>query len=246
MIGGRDDCMLKKYFCVFGMMFILLAGCSRDVSQVPDMPRETDTSKKTDTSKETDIPPETDMPLKATVSPEADMPDVQNEKAHEAYKLLMEESNDDINHLRKNGMYANPYVFYDIDGDGIDELIVSGGYYAYRVFTYQNGKVIDLWTSKYGGIEICIYPDQGVVFFSSGHMNYYADTYIQITESKVEVVAERSWHVEHLSETKIRTENEYTVMGVSVKKSEYEAYVKSLEKEKVVTHNQLEWENKKI
>ena len=57
-------------------------------------------------------------------------------------------------------------------------------------------------------------------------------------------MAEKSWHVIFLSETKTQTENEYTVMGASVKKSKYEAYVKSLKKEKVVTHNQLEWKNK--
>ena len=226
--------MLKRYFCIFGLMFIFLAGCSKDVSQVSNMPEETDT------------PPKTIMPKETDMSSETNTLDVQNQNAHEAYKLLMEESNDDINHVKKNGVFENPYVYYDIDKDGIDELIVTGGFYAYRVFTYQNGEIIDLWSSKYGGGKILVYPDKGVVFFSNGHMDYYTDTYIQITESKVKVVAERSWHVEHLSDTKSRTENEYTVMGASVKKSEYEAYVKSLEKEKVVTHNQLEWDNKKI
>ena len=48
-------------------------------------------------------------------------------------------------------------------------------------------------------------------------MDYYTDTYIQISESRVKKVAERSWHVKHLSETKSRTENKYTVMGDSVK-----------------------------
>ena len=86
--------------------------------------------------------------------------------------------------------------------------------------------------------------DKGVVLFSSGHKDYYTDTYIQISKSKVNIVAERLWHVKILSETKSRTENKYTVMGASVKKSKYEAYVKSLEKENVVTHNQLEWRKK--
>lgn len=194
-------------------MFIFLVSCSKDVSQISNMPKETN------------------------------MLDVQNENAHEAYKSAMEKLNNNINHIGKNGVFENPYVYYDIDEDGIDELIVTGGYFAYRVFTYQNGELIDLWSSKYGGDEILVYPDKGVVFFSSGHMDYYTDTYIQIFESKVKKVAERSWHIKHLSETKSRTENKYTVMGVSVKKSKYEAYVKSLEKEKVVTHNQLEWKN---
>lgn len=169
---------------------------------------------------------------------------IQNENAHEAYKLAMKKSNNSINHIGDNGVFQNPYVYYDIDEDGIDELIVNGGDFAYRVFTYQNGELIDLWSSKYGGDEILLYPDRGVAFFLIGHMDYYTDTYIQIFESKVKKVAEKSWYVNHLSETKSRTENKYIVMGISVSKSKYEEYVKSLEKEKVVTHNQLEWKNK--
>lgn len=202
-----------KYFCVFCSMFIFFVGCSGDVSEISNTPRKTD------------------------------RPDVQNENAHQAYLSLMKKENTNINHMDRNGVFENPYVYYDIDGDGIDELIVTEGYFAYSVFTYQNGKVIDLWFSKYGGDEILIYPDKGVVFFSSGRMDYYTDTYIQICKSKVKKVAQRFWHVKHLSETKSRIENEYSVMGVSVKKSEYEAYVKSLEKENVVTHNQLKWKN---
>ncbi len=205
---------MKKYFCIFGIMFIFLAGCSKDVSKISDMPEETNVL------------------------------NIQNENAHKAYKSAMKKSNNNINHIDDNGVFQNPYAYYDIDEDGIDELIVNGGYFAYRVFTYQNGELIDLWSSKYGGNEIQIYPDRGVVFFSSGHMDYYTDTYIKIFESKVEKVAEKSGYVKHLSETKSRTENKYSVMGISVKKSKYVAYVKSLRKEKVVTHNQLEWRNK--
>lgn len=205
---------MKKYFWIFVLYSFFLVSCSRDVSLMSNMPKETN------------------------------MPDIQNQNAHEAYILAMEKSNDNINYRGKDGVFKNPYAYYDIDEDGIDELIVTGGNYAYRVFTYQIGEVIDLWSSKYGGNEILIYPDKGVVFFSSGHMDYYTDTYIQISESRVKKVAERSWHVKHLSENKSRTENKYTVMGVSVKESKYKEYVKSLEKEKVVTHNQLEWKNK--
>ena len=175
---------------------------------------------------------------------ETNVLNIQNENAHKAYKSAMKKSNNNINHIDDNGVFQNPYAYYDIDEDGIDELIVNGGYFAYRVFTYQNGELIDLWSSKYGGNEIQIYPDRGVVFFSSGHMDYYTDTYIKIFESKVEKVAEKSGYVKNLSETKSRTENKYSVMGISVKKSKYVAYVKSLRKEKVVTHNQLEWRNK--
>ena len=209
---------MKKFFCVFCIMFILYVSCSCGVSQISNMPKETKMPKETNMTKETN------------------MLDVENENAHEAYKTAMEKPN---NYLNRDS--ENPYVYYDIDKDGIDELIVNGGYRAYGLFTYKNGEVIDLWSSKYGGDEILIYPDKVVVFFSSGHMDHYVDTYIQIFESKVKIAAEWYRRVKHLSETKSRTENEYTVMGVSAKKSEYEAYVKSLEKEKVVTHNQLEW-----
>src|SRR5690554_6685386 len=62
-------------------------------------------------------------------------PAIQNGNPHEVYIKAMEVKDNFMNRRKKNGEFENKYAFYDIDGNGIDELIVSGGYMAYSVYT---------------------------------------------------------------------------------------------------------------
>ena len=50
-----------------------------------------------------------------------------------------------------SGKLSLPYAFFDIDGDGKNELIVAGGYISYQIYAYYNHQVTMIGSNKYGG-----------------------------------------------------------------------------------------------
>lgn len=164
-----------------------------------------------------------------------------NQKAHEAYLAAMKEEEKKLEDFTYGFYDIGEYAFYDVDGNGIDELIASG-YLSYMVYTYQDGKLVELWTNKYGGGSIRIYPEAGVVFFPDGHMDSYQDTYIQINGAETKEAAKKTWVVQHISDKESREVCDYEIKGEPANKAEYNAYVNALKKETIVTHDQLAWQ----
>ncbi|MCH5252900.1 MAG: hypothetical protein J1F22_07990 [Lachnospiraceae bacterium] len=166
-----------------------------------------------------------------------------NEIIHEQYIKAMIESatnNDIMNYIGSDGKFTYPYAFYDIDRNGIDELIISGSYYNYSIYTCQNEEVVGLNWNKYGG-NLKIYPEEGIVFWTGGHKDYYYETYFKISEATVKEVAEKSWHVKLTENSQTVDKSKYKIMNKSVKKSEYKKYIASLQEKEIITHKQLKW-----
>ena len=57
---------------------------------------------------------------------------------HNYYVEAMKEEKNDMNYVQKDGRFAYKYCFYDIDQNGIDELIVHGSYYNYSIYYFIN------------------------------------------------------------------------------------------------------------
>lgn len=175
--------------------------------------------------------------------------DYLNENILERFMLPAKESDDIheqyVRYLRELkeewGFEACRYTFYDIDRNGIDELIYDNGYIATTICSYKDGEVVDLNYDKYGG-NFKIYSDESVVFWSGGHMDNYYDDYFKIVGSKIKTVASKSWTVKHIDDTEVVEECVYKVKGKKVEEAEYKEFIDSLNEKNVVTNKQLKWE----
>ena len=107
-------------------------------------------------------------------------PDIKSEEQqHNYYFKAMKNEQEEINYVKGNGKFAYKYCFYDIDKNGIDELIVQGDYYNYAIYTLNGDKVEGLAWNKYGG-NLKIYPTKGIFCWEGGHNNSEYIEYIGI------------------------------------------------------------------
>jgi len=166
----------------------------------------------------------------AALSPE-------NKAAHAAYESALKTNSGPLSIL---GPIKVPYAYYDIDGNGIDELIVYPGTGAgsYAVFTYAHGQIYRLIAVGQCFYDIHIYPKTHVAYFPNGHMGYYYDSYYQIEGAKAVKVAEES---EVQIGSSLDTKNTYCVLGKQVNAETYEAYIKTLKQGSTVSHFDLDW-----
>lgn len=172
--------------------------------------------------------------------------ETENERAHRAYLRALKE-----NSFEKNpSLYvseASRYSFYDIDGNGVDELLAVDGFLAISIFTYQDGKIIYLDHEKYGS-NFRLYPEKGIIELPyGGHMDHYYAWFIRIDGVKAKHVAEKEWVVHYLDRKgeKTRTTYRYKLFGKRVKKAEYQKYVRALRKTKTVKRKELVWKRRK-
>ena len=134
-----------------------------------------------------------------------------------------------------------PYAYYDINGDGIDELIQYPGTGAdsYDIYTYKNGKIVQLIGIGQSYENLKIYPKTHVVYFpGNGHMGYYYDTYYQLHGAKATVAAEKSWTDATASHPNTTT---FYVKGKAVSREQYMAYTEKLRRGKVVSNKTINW-----
>ena len=107
---------------------------------------------------------------------------ISEEQQHNYYFKAMKNEQEEINYVKGNGKFAYKYCFYDIDKNGIDELIVQGDYYNYAIYTLNGDKVEGLAWNKYGG-NLKIYPTKGIFCWEGGHNNSESIEYIGIKGS---------------------------------------------------------------
>jgi len=152
-----------------------------------------------------------------------------------------------IKQLKKVFDYSNECVCYDIDGDGVEELITTG-YMAYCVYTMKGGKLKLLNSTKYGAGKIRVYPNDGIVYFAGGHMGWYYESYCKISGSTSKVVAYKAYEYRPTKEDPdvfCESNYEYQLNGVAVSEQEYNAFVATMENKKVKKHKDFNWEKVK-
>lgn len=170
-----------------------------------------------------------------------------NKKAHKSYQEAMSSVEQGENEALDsgNGPLADgvdQIAFYDIDGNGVDELLTKGGYLGLVIYTYEGGEIKYLTHEKYGS-SIKIYPEERVFLLKDGHMDNYYNTYYRMKGKKCKIIAEKSWQVHFLNRkgTKTRTTYLYKKKGNKVSKTEYQKFVKSLKKGKCIKGKELDW-----
>lgn len=178
-------------------------------------------------------------------SEETEEGETENEQAHKAYiQALQEKDYDKTPELCMAD--ASCYAFYDIDGNGVDELIVCDGYFAICFFTYQDEKVLSspvvyLSHEKYGG-RFRLYPEKKMIELpEGGHMDHYYGWFIRINGTKAKCVAEKDWTVHFLSDTETKTTYKYKISGKRVTKEKYQKYVREIKATKMVKRKDLKW-----
>lgn len=165
-----------------------------------------------------------------------------NEDVHKKYIEEMKKEESSLN-IFSNGKFSRSYSFFDIDKNGIDELIISGGYYGYSIYTYCEEELILLGVNKYGGGSIKIYPNDGIVFWKGGHSDQYFEEYIKISGDTAVLIAEKSWEVKLTDKSQKKFNQQFKIDGKSVDDIEFKNYIKKIKKKKVFTHKELEWHN---
>lgn len=224
----------KIFLYVMGVLaFSLLAGCSKNVEPEGSVKEQRMPSPKTDALAAASAMP---APKPSQETEERS----ENEQAQEGYlQALLENDFEKTPDL----CMAQPsrYAFYDIDGNGIDELLTGGGYFANAFYTYQDGEIVYLWHNKYGG-NFKLYPEKGIIELPiGGHMDQYYQQFVSVRGTKGKRAAVKSWTVHHLSDTETETTYKYKLAGKRVTKEQYQQYVDRLKKNRVVRWKQLKW-----
>ena len=165
---------------------------------------------------------------------------ISEEQQHNYYFKAMKNEQEEINYVKRNGKFAYKYCFYDIDKNGIDELIVQGDYYNYAIYTLNGDKVEGLAWNKYGG-NLKIYPTKGIFCWKGGHNNSEYIEYIGIKDTQAKEAASKSWLYKFTEDSMHPYHYVYKINGKKVTKKEYKKYVDALKKEKAITASKLKW-----
>lgn len=179
-----------------------------------------------------------------TKEPEQNSPvEEDNTKAHQAYQEVLHNMNMDQDLIEPLVSRADSIAFYDIDGNGVDELLTKGGYLGLVIYTYENGEILYIAHEKYGS-SIKIYPKESVFILESGHMDHYYQTYHRLHGKKCKIIAEKKWQIHYLNRTgtKTRTTYAYKKKGKKVSKTKFQNYVKSLKTGKCIKRKDLDWQ----
>ena len=140
------------------------------------------------------------------------------------------------------GMTTIKYVYADIDGDHVAELITEPGYgyLTQAIYDYQNGNVRRVATVGQGNFTK-YYPKHKVIpnkdikeDYNSNYYKYVKGTY------KMAARAQKDYGNRSYDEKPVKVT--YTVNDKKVTKAEYSAYVKKLIKgEKGKSFSKLKW-----
>ena len=162
-----------------------------------------------------------------------------NKKAHKALTTQLKKDK------RKYCSYGKlKYVYADIDGDHVDELItVPGyGYLTQAIYDYQNGNVRRVAAVGQGNFTK-YYPKHKVIYIkNSGHMGVLCDYYYKYVKGTYKMAARAQKDYGNRSYDEKPVKITYTVNDKKVTKAEYSAYVKKLIKgEKGKSFSKLKW-----
>ena len=132
---------------------------------------------------------------------------------------------------------AAPYTLFDINGDGVCELIQHGDNINFQLYNYYNDKVTLIDTTKDGSFRI--YPETKTVWTSYGHLNRWGESWKEISKSGAREVAVKEW--EQDPKTGKRIKYSYKVNGNKTDKAGYQAAIKTLKKGDVLEEKDFDF-----
>lgn len=161
-----------------------------------------------------------------------------NKKVHKAFLTCVKKYKKD--HAMDDTKLR--YLFIDLDGDKIDELVTYPGYGTptYIVYNYKKGKVVEIATIGHQEIQY-FYEDSGVLYAYGMHMGMRIDSYYKLEHDTWECVAQKVvnyYDFGTLLEEPLYT---YYIENKQVSKTEFSKYVKTLKKGKKINFSKIEW-----
>lgn len=165
-----------------------------------------------------------------------------NTRAHKALNRQLKADKRNYYSYRSSKMR---YVYADINGDHIDELITEPGYgyLTQAIYAYKNNTVKNIANVGQGTFTK-YYPKHKIIFIkNSGHMGYLCDYYYKQSGNgtyKLVAYVGRDYGNRSYNEKPIKTK--YYVGGKQTTKAKYTKYTKSLiNGEKGKNFSALKW-----
>jgi len=158
-----------------------------------------------------------------------------NQMAHNSYEDAIR-----YGELFSKRVYIEQYSFYDIDDDGVDELITFPlyGAYMYYIYSFNDDKANKMSINEDADI-MTIYPAKGVISFTStGRVDSYIDAYYQITNGKAYQVATKDTRVYNDESANY---SKYYVNDNETTEAEFKEFIKALCTGKQVRPEDLQW-----
>lgn len=162
-----------------------------------------------------------------------------NQKAHQAFMKQIKED-------KKNYIYGDgqiKYLFIDLDGDEIDELITYPGYgfISQVVYDYKNGKVIEAGNLSHCEIQ-SFYVESNVIYASGAQMGTAFDAYYKFKNGKLSEIAVKNeyWYDLNGNLLKKPTYDTY-INEKKVSRTRFQKYVKTLTKGKQKDFSKIKW-----
>lgn len=131
----------------------------------------------------------------------------------------------------------NPCTLYDINNDGVRELIMYGGYISSQIVNCYNEKTELIASSKYGGFRI--YPKSHAIWMNKGHMKLFGEEWLRVTKKGSKLEAEKEWELDYRTEKYINIK--YKVKGKKASKTQYQEAVAKLKKGKCLRPKDFIW-----
>ena len=162
-----------------------------------------------------------------------------NQLAHKAYEDAIKDG--ELSYMRE---YIQEYSFYDIDDNGVDELITLPlyGAYMFTVYNFCEGKANNLGINNDDN-EMTIYPENQVISFTSidnGRVGSYTDVYYQIKNEKTYLVAMKE-NYENDFEGVTYTKINYYVNDNETTEDKFAEFIKTLCTGKYITYEDMHW-----
>jgi hypothetical protein len=161
-----------------------------------------------------------------------------NSTAHAAYKKAVKNGKLGIRNDAK-------YAFYDINGDGVDELVVDNEDYLwidkrieYTVYTFYKGKIKKLLTTE---AWLYVWKKTGTILNQGGHGGVGFDKYYKIKKGKAVKVAQKYSYRDYADGESYIWTHKYKVNNKSVKAPVYNKYIKALKKGKKKSARKMKW-----
>lgn len=153
-----------------------------------------------------------------------------SKKAKLAYKKYLSSSEQYWGNSYYNTSYFK-FVIKDLNGDGVPEMIVGNKYANmvdsnFRIFTYYNGKIVEL-TDVYSGKIDKIYPKKNLIVISGSKQGEYWTYYYKIVNYALQTIATVKGY-DYLEGHEGKIVYSYYVKDNKTTKAKFNQYIKKI------------------
>lgn len=164
-----------------------------------------------------------------------------NKKAHKAF--MGQVKADKEKYLDRSGGTKLKYIFIDLDGDNVDELITYPGYgvVSQIIYDLKNGAVIEVETLSQCEIQ-SFYAKTKVIYTAGAHMGTFSNSYYKISKGIMKNVAlENGYWYDQYDNLLEKPSYETYINGEKVSRAKYQKFIKSLKKGKKKDFSKIKW-----